>query len=58
MKLKGYEAISYAEANGLSLNKYNDPTEDARTDLTPDEARKIANQDPNLIYIALEENEQ
>lgn len=54
MKLNGYEAINYAETNGLTLNKYNDPIEDARQGLTPEEARKIANQDPSLIYITLE----
>lgn len=54
--LSGYEAITYAEANGLTLNKYNDPTEDAREGLTVDEARKIALEDPGLIYIeAVEE---
>ena len=51
MTLFGYEAIEYAEANGLTLSKYNDPIEDAREGLTPDEARKIAREDPRLIYI-------
>jgi hypothetical protein len=49
--LKGYEAIEYAEANGLALSKYEDPTEDAREDVTPAEARKIASEDPSLIYV-------
>jgi hypothetical protein len=49
--LSGYAAIEYAEANELLLSKYNDPTEDAREDVTPDEARKIAEEDPRLIYI-------
>lgn len=51
MKLKGYEAINYAEAHGLTLSSYNDPTEDARNGLTPEEARRIASEDPNLIYL-------
>jgi hypothetical protein len=51
MKLTGIEAIEYAEANGLTLNKYNDPTEDAREGLTPEEARKIAREDSGLIYV-------
>lgn len=51
MKLTGYAAIEYAEANGMTLTKYNDPTEDHREGLTPDEARVIANEDPSLIYI-------
>jgi hypothetical protein len=49
--LSGYAAIEYAEANGLALSKYNDPIEDAREGLTPAEARKIAAEDPNLIYL-------
>lgn len=53
MKLTGYAAIDYAEANGLTLSKYNDPTEDAREGLTPDEARKVASEDPSLIYAAV-----
>lgn len=51
MRLVGYEAIQYAEAHGLPLCKFNDPVEDAREDLTPDEARKIALEDARLIYI-------
>ena len=51
MKLYGTEAIEYAEANDLSLNKYNDPIEEAREGLTPDEARKVAREDPRLIWI-------
>ena len=53
MKLTGYEAINYAEANGLTLSKYNDPIEDAREGLTPDEARNIALEDPTLIYVRI-----
>jgi hypothetical protein len=49
--LSGYEAIEYAEANGLTLSKYADPTEDAREGVTPAEARKIASEDPSLIYV-------
>jgi len=52
-RLTGYEAIEYAEANNLTLNKYNDPVEDAREGLTPDEARKIASEDPGLIHIEI-----
>ena len=53
MKLTGYEAINYAEANGLTLSKYNDPIEDAREGLTPDEARNLALEDPTLIYVRI-----
>jgi len=51
MRLEGYDAITYAEANALALSKYNDPTEDAREDLTVEEARAVAREDPRLIYI-------
>lgn len=54
MKLTGQAAIAIAEANGLTLSKYADPIEDARTGLDPDEARKVASEDPNLIYIDVE----
>lgn len=50
-RLEGWEAIKYAEEHGLSLRKYSDPTEDAREDLTPDEARAVAREDPRLVWI-------
>ena len=51
--LTGIAAIEYAEANDLTLSKYADPIEDARVGLTTDEARKVASEDPRLIYLAL-----
>lgn len=53
MKLTGYKAIEYAEANSLTLSKYTDPVEEAREGLTVDEARKIAREDPSLIYVEI-----
>ncbi len=50
-RLRGYEAIEYAEAHDLTLGKYADPIEDAREGLHPDEAREIAQEDPSLIYL-------
>jgi hypothetical protein len=50
--ISGYKAIEYAEAHGLTLNKYADPTEDAREGLTPAEARRVASEDPSLVYVA------
>lgn len=50
MTLTGRAAIRFAEANDLTLSKYNDPTEGAREGLTPAEARKVAAEDPSLIY--------
>ena len=50
--LTGYEAIEAKEQNdSIVLCKYNDPTEDARENLTADEARQIAKEDPSLIYV-------
>jgi hypothetical protein len=51
MTRSGYDAIEYAVANGLTLNKYADPIEDAREGLSVAEARKVASEDPNLIYV-------
>lgn len=51
--LEGFAAIEYAEAHDLTLNKYNDPTEDSREGLTPDEARAVAREDSHLIYLTL-----
>ena len=52
--MTGFAAIQYAEAHGARLRKYADPTEDGRDDLTPDEAIEVAAEDPGLIYITLE----
>lgn len=59
-RLGGMEAIEYVEAmlaeydwaeNGApTLSKYEDPTEGHRTDLTPEDARAVAAEDPSLIY--------
>ena len=54
MKLTGLAAIDIAEANGLPLNKYEDPIEDARTGLDIDEARKVAGEDHSHVYIHVE----
>lgn len=52
--LYGYKAIEYADAHGLALSKYADPIEDAREDLTAAEARQVAREDPNLIYVVIQ----
>lgn len=49
--ITGHDAIAYAEARGLTLNKYADPIEDARTGLDADKAREIASEDPSLIWV-------
>jgi len=50
-ELTGYAAIEYAQEHGLTLSKYTDPMEDARENLTPEEARDVAREDPSLIYL-------
>lgn len=52
--LKAFAAIEYAEKNGLTLSKYNDDTEDAKDGLSVEDARKVAAEDPTLIYIEIE----
>jgi hypothetical protein len=51
MRLEGYAAIEFAQANNLTLNKYADPIEDAREGLTPEEATDVAREDERLIWI-------
>ena len=47
----GYEAIEAKKNdNRVILSKYADPTENAREDISIDEAENIASEDPTLIY--------
>lgn len=48
--ITGHEAIAYAEEHGGLLRKYADPIDGALDDLTPDQARQVAREDPSLIY--------
>jgi hypothetical protein len=50
-RLLGHEAIDVAEVFGMTLDKYADPIEGARTGLTPAEARLVAREDPHLVYL-------
>lgn len=52
-KLTGREAIEYARAHGLAVQKYADPTEGAR-EVTPEEADQIAQEDPSLLWVMAE----
>lgn len=56
-RLTAHDAIEYAAAHDLTLNKYADPTEGAREGLTVDEAREIAAEDPSLIYVDVADGE-
>jgi hypothetical protein len=50
-RLHGHDAIRYAEEHCGQVNKYADPVEDAREGLTVEQARIVACEDPNLIYV-------
>lgn len=51
MRTTGDSAIAAKEDDPtIVINKYADPTEDAREDITLDDAREIAAEDPGLIY--------
>ena len=45
------DAIEHAIAAGFVLHKYADPTEPARSNLTADEAKDVAREDPSLIWV-------
>lgn len=49
--LVGHTAIRFAEENGLHLNKYATGIEKAKHNLTPEEARRIAKSNPELIWL-------
>lgn len=52
--LKGWTAIRYAEKHPEfdgELRKYTDPIEEAREDLSVSQARRVAQEDPRLIYL-------
>jgi hypothetical protein len=51
MKLTGHEAIEAKKNdNRVILNKYADPIEDARENISLEDAEEIASEDPGLIY--------
>ena len=55
MKLTGHDAIDFAKTvkNAL-LSKYADPLEGERDDLSLEEAIEIAKEDPEIIFIEVE----
>ena len=57
MRLTGFQAIDYAEQEGLALNKAADRIDEGRAGLTVAEAEAIASDDPNLIWIEVPEME-
>lgn len=57
MRLTGFEAIEYAEKEGLKLNKRADHIDEARAGLTIAEAEAIATDDPDSIWLNVSSNE-
>lgn len=57
MRLTGFDAITFAEREGLTLNKLADSINEAATGLTVPEAEAIATEDPNLIWLEISEDE-
>lgn len=51
MILTGLEAIAYARQHGVTLSKRADPLEAERDGLSPEEADRIAAEDPGLVYV-------
>jgi hypothetical protein len=57
MRLTGFEAISFAEPEGLPLNKLADKIDGAQTGLSIAEAEAIAVDSPELIYLDISDEE-
>jgi hypothetical protein len=57
MKLTGFDAIAYAEQEGLPLHKAADRIDDARDGLSVAEAEAIATEDPELIWVEVPDAE-
>lgn len=55
MRLHGREAIEWKRKRGGCLNKYTDPTEGAREDISVDFAEEVSREDPSLIWIDVED---
>src|SRR4051812_30210743 len=57
MRLYGFDAIEYAEKEGLALNKAADSIDDAVEGLTIAEAEAIADDRPELIWMEVSADE-
>lgn len=49
------ENIETLIAAGVAINKYEDPTEGARTNLTAEEATEVAREDASLLWVDLDQ---
>ena len=57
MRLTGYTAIEFAEKHNLPLSKHGDAVDDPATGLTVAEAEAIAEEDEELVYLDVPEQE-
>lgn len=57
MKLTGFEAIEFAEKEGLTLNKSADPIDPEAHGLTIAEAEAIATDNPERIWLVVPDEE-
>jgi len=57
MKLTGFEAIEFAEKEGLQLNKAADSIDDAVQGLSIAEAEALAAEDPESIWLVVDDQE-
>jgi hypothetical protein len=57
MRLTGFEAIAYAEQEGLLLSKAPDRIDDGRADLTIAEAEASASEDASLIWVEVPDSD-
>lgn len=54
-RLTGWAAIAFAEKNGCKLSKKADSANAARDDVDVDEAKRIAQSTPDVIYVDFDE---
>jgi len=57
MRLNGFAAIEYAEKQGLKLHKHPDSLSGPRVGLTIAVAEAIAAEDPDLIWLDVDDSE-
>ena len=57
MRLTGFEAIEFAEKEGLKLHKHPDSIQGPRIELSIAEAKAIATDDPDLIWLDVPEDQ-
>jgi hypothetical protein len=57
MRLTGFEAITFAEREGLTLNKLEDAIDEPQEGLSVAEAEAIAVDSPELIYLDITDDE-